>query len=311
MKIALCFIISYTHSLNKEELWRKWIEKNKDICNIYVHYKDQSLIQSEWLKQYALPVHAICQTSYTHVVQAYMSLMSYASRNDSQNQWFCFLTESCVPIISPSRFRRLFFQHYRKSILQWRKAWWNVHFCRRANLYRFQEEFHLANDPWFVLKREDVHACIRYSQVNPSLFRLICDGSIANESIFAIMLHSMNKLRTVLPCITHVTDWSRMSSATSPYVFKEGSTSEVEFITTFIKKNPYSMFLRKVDTSFPDKVLETFIIDKESSSIMYYYYYLTYYNKLLFACILFSMFVFGFFLTLVSNTSNDLRIQYM
>ena len=239
-----------------------------------------------------------------------MALMLYASRNDSQNQWFCFLTESCVPIISPSRFRRLFFQHYRKSILQWRKAWWNVHFCRRANLYRFQEEFHLANDPWFVLKREDVHACIRYSQVNPSLFRLICDGSIANESIFAIMLHSMNKLRSVLPCITHVTDWSRMSSATSPYVFKEGSTSEVEFITTFIKKNSYSMFLRKVDTSFPDKVLETFIIDKESSSIMYYYY-LTYYNKLKFACIIFSMFVIGFFFTLVSNTSNDLRIQYM
>jgi hypothetical protein len=40
MKIALCFIISYDHILIKEDLWRKWIEYNKDIINVYFYYKD-------------------------------------------------------------------------------------------------------------------------------------------------------------------------------------------------------------------------------------------------------------------------------
>ena len=40
MKIALCFIISYEHVLNKEQLWIDWIKPNQDIINIYFHYKD-------------------------------------------------------------------------------------------------------------------------------------------------------------------------------------------------------------------------------------------------------------------------------
>ena len=39
MKVALCFIISYQHILNKEQLWIDWIKPNKDIINIYFHYK--------------------------------------------------------------------------------------------------------------------------------------------------------------------------------------------------------------------------------------------------------------------------------
>ena len=38
MKIALCFIISYDHILNKEDIWKEWIEFNKDIINVYFYY---------------------------------------------------------------------------------------------------------------------------------------------------------------------------------------------------------------------------------------------------------------------------------
>ena len=38
MKIALCFIINYEHILNKEEIWREWIEPNKDIINVYFYF---------------------------------------------------------------------------------------------------------------------------------------------------------------------------------------------------------------------------------------------------------------------------------
>ena len=39
MKVALCFIISYEHVLQKEHYWINWIEQNKDLFNIYFHYK--------------------------------------------------------------------------------------------------------------------------------------------------------------------------------------------------------------------------------------------------------------------------------
>ena len=40
MKVSLCFIISYNHVLKKEEIWKEWIEYNKDIINIYFYYQD-------------------------------------------------------------------------------------------------------------------------------------------------------------------------------------------------------------------------------------------------------------------------------
>ena len=46
MKIALCFIINYEHILNKEDIWREWIEPNKDIINVYFFYKDFRKIKS-------------------------------------------------------------------------------------------------------------------------------------------------------------------------------------------------------------------------------------------------------------------------
>ena len=45
MKVALCFLISYDHKLKKEKLWIDWIEKNKNIINVYFHYKDKCKIE--------------------------------------------------------------------------------------------------------------------------------------------------------------------------------------------------------------------------------------------------------------------------
>ena len=255
MKAALCFIISYSQTVNKEQIWIDWIEPNKDIINVYFHYKNYSEIKSEWIKKHAIHPKYIAKTDYMHIVPAYLALMSFAINHDIENQWFCFLTDSCVPIISPLKFRELFFENYSKSIVSWKNAWWNVNFCKRANLCRLKEEYHLANDPWFVMKREDVKKSIVYSNVNNSIFSVICNGEVANESIFAIMLYSFNQLTNVKSQVTHAADWSRMTSATSPHIFKEGNKTDMNFITTFLDKNRYTMFLRKVDSKFPDDKL--------------------------------------------------------
>jgi hypothetical protein len=259
MKVALCFIISYDHSLNKEHIWREWIEENADIINVYFHYKDYSKIRSPWIKENAISAKYIANTTYYHVVPAYMNLLSYAHDHDPENKWFCMLTDSCVPIISPQHFRNIFFQNYDHSIFRWKRAWWNVYLNNRANLRHLTEEFHLGHDPWFVLKREDVEACVRVASSGNIIYKRVCDGGLANESVFAIILHGLKRLENVKNEISHATDWEKMSSPTSPYVFKHGTAEDIKFIKAALEKNKYAMFLRKVNSSFPDEILHDFI----------------------------------------------------
>jgi hypothetical protein len=259
MKVALCFIISYQHILNKEQLWIDWIKPNRDILNVYFHYKDINLIKSPWIKMYSIPPEYTHQTTYYNVVPAYMSLLSYAFKHDIENIWFSMLTDSCVPIISPAKFRRLFFENYQASIFSWRPAHWNVDIHRRANLRLLKKELRLTNDPWFTLTRQHVHKCIIFMVGKHSLYEQINEGGLANESIFAIMLQTFNILEkntnTLINAHSSLTDWTRMSSPTSPYLFKDATEENINIIKKLLKENKYSMFLRKVDKGFPDQIL--------------------------------------------------------
>ena len=259
MKAALLFIISYHHILLKEQLWIDWIKPNQDIINVYFHYKDFNLIKSPWIKTYSLPPKDVKSTTYYNVVPAYMALMTYAFNHDSKNMWFCFLTDSCVPIISPATFRKLFFDHYQASILKCKPAYWNIQIHRRANLRLFKKEFWLANDPWFTLTRSHVHKCLIFLAAKNSVYNQVNEGGLANESIFAIILQTFKELtnpNTFINEPSSVADWTRMSSPTSPYLFKEGTEQNINIIKDLLKVNPYAMFLRKVDRAFPDDVIK-------------------------------------------------------
>ena len=244
--MALCFTISYDHVLIKEDVWRKWIEPNLDIINVYIFYKDYSKIKSEWIKDHCIPAKYIRKTSYYHVIPAYVSLLRHGLESDPANQWFCFLTDSCCPIISPTKFRELFLSNSCKSIMKWARADWNVNFHRRANLRLLKANYHLKNDPWFTLAREHAVYCIQTMKSNTRLTDLICSGGLANESLFAILLH---KQPNVVNASSHLTDWTRMTSATSPYIFSRWS-NDGAFILSELKANPYIMFIRKVTAEF-------------------------------------------------------------
>ena len=265
MKIALCFIISYDHILNKEEIWREWIEPNKDIINVYFYYKDFKKIKSQWIRQHTIPSKYIHETNYYHIIPAYLSVMSFALYHDIANNWFCMLTDSCCPIISPKKFRYMFYNYYDKSIMSWKHAWWNPSFCKRANLHLLPKELHLGNDPWFVLKREHVLQILCFVNKQKDIIKKISSGAIANESLFAIILYCYRQLDMDGPVIsapTHITDWSRMANATSPHIFKEANEKDIKFIDTELKNNTYSMFIRKVDAEFPNDILKKYIYEK-------------------------------------------------
>lgn len=255
MKVALCFIISYQHVLNKEQLWIDWIKPNQDIINVYFHYKDINLIKSPWIKLYTIPPKMIQHTSYYNVVPAYMAILSYAYEHDKENIWFCLLTDSCVPIISPKKFREMFFNHYQASLIKCKPAYWNITIHRRANLRLLKKEFWLANDPWFTLCRYHVHKCILFLTLKTGVYKQINMGGLANESIFAIILQTFGELTNPMRLINEsatLSDWTRMASPTSPYLFKDATPENINIISNLLKENKYTMFLRKVHSSFPD-----------------------------------------------------------
>jgi hypothetical protein len=93
------------------------------------------------------------------------------------------------------------------------------------------------------------------------MYLTICAGIIANESIFAIILKFYRRLKFVLNYGSHVTVWTKMSSPTSPYVFREASLQDTEYVLREREKNGFIMFMRKVDTTYPDEALRTLLKD--------------------------------------------------
>jgi hypothetical protein len=262
MKVALCFIISYEHILNKEHIWREWIEHNKNIINVYFYYKDFRKIKSKWIMEHAIPPQYIGPTSYYHVIPAYISLLSFAFKHDQENKWFCMVTDSCCPIISPTRFRELFYKNCNASIFSWNSASWNPDFHKRANLAKLSKDLWLANDPWFVLTRENVKQVLYFVYSQKHLTKIICDGGLANESLFAIIFKIYKKLdKSIICSSSHLTDWSRKSSATSPHVFRHGNQIDINFLDKELERNAYAMFVRKVAPEFPDSVLKRYIFE--------------------------------------------------
>lgn len=314
MKVAICFIISYEHILNKEEIWKEWIEPNKDIINVYFYYKDFKKIKSEWIMKHTIPPDYIYETSYYQVIPAYLSLMSFAIKHDINNQWFCMLTDSCCPIISPKKFRYLFYNYYNKTFLSWKRAWWNIDFHKRANLALLPEEFRLANDPWFVMKRENVLQCLNFTVFQKKTTETICNGGLANESLFAIIMCACRQLNgiasSVICAVTHTTDWSRRTNATSPHLFKEGNETDIKFINNSLETNKYVMFIRKVAPTFPDKLLREYIYEKSKDDdnklivitpiyfialkMKKYLYFLTYYSVYYGLPLLFLLYIFKY-----------------
>ena len=268
-KIALCFIINYNHNLSKEHIWREWIKQNEDIINIYFFYENIEKISSQWIKDHAIPFKYILPTRYLYVVPAYISIMKYAYEHDKKNKWFCFLTDTCCPIVSPTKFRKMFTEKMNYSILYHNECYWNIHLHKRANLSKLPKKYHLANDPWFVLSREHVYDCLSFSR-NNKLFKTVCQGIIANESIFAIIMqicNEKNKSKNIMNKHSHLTDWKRMSSATSPHLFIEGNKEDLDFINKGLRENEYAMFIRKVSSRFPDDILQNILYNTNNDSL--------------------------------------------
>jgi hypothetical protein len=87
-------------------------------------------------------------------------------------------------------------------------------------------------------------------------------GGLANESIFAIILQTFKELTNPIKTINDsstISDWTRMSSPTSPNCFREATEENINIICNLLKENKYAMFLRKVHREFPDSAIQDII----------------------------------------------------
>jgi hypothetical protein len=142
-----------------------------------------------------------------------------------------------------------------------------VDYHKRANLALLPEEFRLANDPWFVMKRENVLQCLHFANVQQKTMQTICSGGLANESLFAIIMYANRQLKDDVICaVSHTTDWSRRTSGTSPHLFKEGNETDIQFINKSLENDKYVMFIRKVAPEFPDTLLREYIYEKSKEA---------------------------------------------
>jgi len=188
--------------------------------------------------------------------------------HDTQNKWFCMLTDSCCPIISPKKFRYLFYKEYNRSLFSWKPAWWNPYYHQRGNLAKLPKELWLANDPWFVLTRENVKQILHFIVTQKTITETICGGGLANETLFAVIfkfykeLEDNSKISTHINCsVSHIADWNRRSSTTSPHVFKDANETDINFIDKELERNFYACFIRKVAPEFPDEILRHYIYE--------------------------------------------------
>ena len=99
-----------------------------------------------------------------------------------------------------------------------------------------------------------------------NLTKTICNGGLANESLFAIILYVYKELNDVICSVTHIADWNRQTNATSPHVFSNANDLDIKFIEQHLNENKFAMFIRKVSINFPDDVLKNYIYNYSKNS---------------------------------------------
>jgi len=262
-QVAFCFIIAGYNKLNKEHIWKKWIETNSDIINPYFYYKHKGKndIKSDWIRQYCINDIFIKPATYFYMSHTYFTLMSVALQNPN-NKWFIFLTEACCPIISTGKFRRMFMKLKNTSFMSNCPAHWNIQLVNRANLKHLDKKYHLKNTPYPIFNRFHAELCIRFTKEQKNAFITICNGMLSNESIFSIIMKYYNELENVANENTTITDWIHPASSTSPHLFKFGTREEIAFIDETFLNDPNSMFIRKIDATFPDEIINWYILKK-------------------------------------------------
>jgi hypothetical protein len=149
----------------------------------------------------------------------------------------------------------MFKEYKNKTILAYKKIWWDPEEDDRGNVHAFPRDAWIGNSEWCVICNEDMRVIVK-SWKNNDIISRIMEAPHADESIFAVTLYLENGFKNTINATNTVMDWDRDPDAPSPYFFtKRYYVKDKKFIERYVPQNPYVMFIRKVDSTFPDKVI--------------------------------------------------------
>jgi hypothetical protein len=252
-----------TKDLIKEKVWRKWLARLQELgmkFNIITHCSPayKANIKSSWLKYTIIPDDYLCDTAWSWLTKATLSMYKYALENSKSN-WYSIHSESCIPFITPEKFIENFNVYKHNTFLSHSKAWWTPTNARndRANLHLLPSEYHLAHAQWCIICHDDLTQIISLTESDKQLTDIITSGHTADESIIAIFLYKINNFKNVINKLTTITDWKRSPTGCNPYTFMnwtEADKAAVLELCADKSKNEY-MFMRKIGDTFPDEII--------------------------------------------------------
>lgn len=262
MDVTFCFLV--TKDLVKEQSWRKWFDRLRELnfkFKVISHVSPSKMdnVQSTWLRNTILPADYLYETGWGWVMAAMLALYSYAAEH-APAAWYTFHSESCVPMVTPEKFIEQFHALKTQTILSYCRAWWKPSNNRpnnRANLYLLPSEYHWAHPQWSILCHADLIQIIQLTQADPAFTKILLTGHAAEESFLAVFLYKINNFQNVLNKATTLVDWKRTPNGNNPYTFMDWTDADqtaVAELSADTSKNAY-FFLRKVGSTFPDKVL--------------------------------------------------------
>lgn len=267
--VTFCFLV--TTDLVKEHIWREWFDQLQQLqfkFKIIVHCSPSNVdnVKSDWLKLHFIPNKRTRDTAWGWVLKSMMSMYEHAI-DTCPAAWYTLHSETCVPMVSPETFIRIFNEHKQHTFVSHRRAWWNILKVRRANLHLLPSDMHVAHSQWCIFCHEDLSQLVKMSKLDEHIknaLSVLAGGHAAEESYAAALLGSINDMKNVINQPTTLVDWNRSLNGNNPHVFIEWTDADETIVNDLRKTNANTfMFMRKIGPTFPDEILRKHIFDEQ------------------------------------------------
>lgn len=124
-KIAFLFLT--IDGINHETLWKNFVDGKRS--SNYMHSKNN--IKHDWIR--SIP---IVDTGWGYIVDAYISLLSYAVR-DPNNEYFVTISETCIPICS--------FNHFYSEVNKLK----DKSMVKLMDIWKYDQQLRIESEPNF------------------------------------------------------------------------------------------------------------------------------------------------------------------
>lgn len=239
-KIALLFLTR--QDLNHPKLWQELLEEATGKYTIYFHSKEE--LVEPFFKPFR--IHKIVPTSWSIHVRAWQVLIQEALR-DTSNQWFAFLSESCIPLYSLNHI----YKHIKKdgnSHVCHAGPWWPQDSPRE--IHELYPEYRLGNWEWIVLSRKHAEIVAK----DRALIGIIAKHPNDQESYFGCLFAVYGCLHEICNHTYTYANWRYSeNNGCHPHCFKE-----VNELNASLLEEAYAdghLFARKFAKEYPQSEL--------------------------------------------------------